>query len=179
MQKFQSHKIVEAAKIVAVDDSMNSPTADRRVYRLQVGEGALEFVDVDAAWVARHSPNTMPDALVGGYVVSYPGDGYLSWSPAEAFETGYTAVDEGGGFKAPPVAGYNDQSGSNLTIVNSFKEAEERVLRRLDEVAANAAPGAVDQRWYAIGRTHIEQGFMAVNRAIFQPGRVKLPGDAE
>jgi hypothetical protein len=35
----------------------------------------------------------------------------------------------------------------------------------------------VDQRWLAIGRTHIEQGFMAINRSIFRPERVKLACD--
>jgi hypothetical protein len=37
----------------------------------------------------------------------------------------------------------------------------------------------VDQRWLAIGRTHIEEAFMAINRAVFQPQRVKLPEDAQ
>ena len=33
------------------------------------------------------------------------------------------------------------------------------------------------KRWLAIGRTHIEQGFMAINRAIFRPDRVEIPGE--
>jgi hypothetical protein len=28
-----------------------------------------------------------------------------------------------------------------------------------------------DKRWAAIGRTHIEQWFMAMNRAVFKPRR--------
>lgn len=32
-----------------------------------------------------------------------------------------------------------------------------------------------DQRWLAIGRTHLEQGFMAINRAVFRPQRIELP----
>jgi hypothetical protein len=35
----------------------------------------------------------------------------------------------------------------------------------------------IDQRWLATGRTDIEKGFMAVNRAIFQPGRAQLEGE--
>ena len=35
----------------------------------------------------------------------------------------------------------------------------------------------IDQRWLAIARTHIEQGFMALNRAIFRPQRVELDED--
>ena len=30
----------------------------------------------------------------------------------------------------------------------------------------------VDQRWAAVARTHLEQGFMAMNRAVFRPGRI-------
>lgn len=37
---------------------------------------------------------------------------------------------------------------------------------------------AVDKRWLAIARTHIEQGFMAMNRSIFNPERVTLPKKA-
>lgn len=73
-----------------------------------------------------------------------------------------------------PVPGYTEQSTERLDQVTSFKHLEEVVLRRLDELAKI---DFVDKRWLAIGRTHIEQGFMAVNRAIFQPQRVVLPED--
>lgn len=73
-----------------------------------------------------------------------------------------------------PVAGYAAQSDEKVESVNANKRDEERVLRVLDELKDNPE---VDQRWLAIGRTSIEQGFMAVNRAIFQPGRVSLPED--
>ena len=74
-----------------------------------------------------------------------------------------------------PIAGYRPQETSAVNVVNENKKLEEEVLRVLDILAG--APG-IDGRWLAIGRTHIEQGFMAVNRAVFKPGRVALPGDA-
>jgi len=74
-----------------------------------------------------------------------------------------------------PVAGYTTQSDARLAQVNANKEIEERVLRILDDLAKVEY---VDKRWLAIGRTHIEQGFMGINRAIFKPQRAKLPGDA-
>lgn len=78
-----------------------------------------------------------------------------------------------------PVAGYRSQSDENVAIVNENKVLEERVLRRLDALR-NAAPEmGIDGRWLAIARTDIEQGFMALNRAIFQPGRISLPEDGE
>lgn len=73
-----------------------------------------------------------------------------------------------------PVSGYRPQSDDAVAQVNITKQIEECVLRRLDQLAA---VDGIDKRWLAIGRTSIEQGFMAVNRAVFQPGRVKLPDD--
>jgi hypothetical protein len=71
-----------------------------------------------------------------------------------------------------PVSGYQPQSDSTIDLVNANKALEEQTLRVLDSLA-----GKVDPRWLAIGRTDIEKGWMAVNRAIFQPSRAKLPGD--
>ncbi len=73
-----------------------------------------------------------------------------------------------------PVEGYRPQSDANVARVNSNKVLEERILRLLDDLKADPD---VDQRWLAAGRTDIEKGFMAVNRAIFKPGRVKLDGE--
>jgi len=73
-----------------------------------------------------------------------------------------------------PVAGYTAQSDDKVALVNRNKQAGERVLRLLDDLAS--APG-IDPRWFAIGRTQIEQGFMAINRAVFQPARITLPED--
>lgn len=55
--------------------------------------------------------------------------------------------------------------------MNYNKRQEEVVLRGIDSLNER---NDVDLRWLAIARTHIEQGYMAMNRAIFQPERVKL-----
>jgi hypothetical protein len=73
-----------------------------------------------------------------------------------------------------PVAGYRAQSAENIALVNEAKQLEERVLRFLDRLTAS---GAIDGRWFSIGRTDIEKGFMAINRSVFQPERVKLATD--
>lgn len=70
-----------------------------------------------------------------------------------------------------PVHGYRPQPAAALARVNAMKEIEERVLRALDDLAKFPE---TDGRWLAIGRTGIEQGFMAVNRAVFRPGRVEI-----
>lgn len=73
-----------------------------------------------------------------------------------------------------PVAGYTDQPQDKIDLVNQNKETEETLLRRLDVMAQQ---GTCDLRWLAIARTGFEQAFMAMNRAVFQPQRVKFPGD--
>lgn len=80
MQRFKSHKVVEAAKIEVIE------------YPGAGAAGAiLYFSDfhqshVSHAYMVKHKPE------VGGYYVKYA-DGYESFSPAKAFEEGYTAVD--------------------------------------------------------------------------------------
>jgi hypothetical protein len=70
-----------------------------------------------------------------------------------------------------PVEGYRKQSEDNVALVNKNKRIEEEVLRLLEDLASMSD---TDKRWLAIGRTHIEQGFMAVNRSIFRPARIEL-----
>ena len=67
-------------------------------------------------------------------------------------------------------------SEEKLELVNANKRAEEVILRSLDLLAAR---GDIDQSWLALGRTYLELGFMSINRAVFQPECVKLPGDPE
>ena len=49
------------------------------------------------------------------------------------------------------------------------KRMEETLLGVLDKLAGVEE---FDKRWLALGRTHIEQGFMAINRAILRPSRL-------
>lgn len=85
------------------------------------------------------------------------------------------APDKAGETQGLPVAGYKPtQPAWAIDAVNGLKALEERAMRALEDLPGG---GGVDQRWLAIGRTHIQLGFMAANRAIFQPGRVTLPED--
>lgn len=72
------------------------------------------------------------------------------------------------------IKGYSEPSAAKVAVVNVHKIVEENVLRVLDELRDRSD---VDQRWLSIGRTQIEQGFMAVNRSVMQPQRVSLPED--
>lgn len=98
--------------------------------------------------------------------------------------------------KGLPVAGYQPQSDEKVALVNEFKQDEERLLRKLDEAvkATNSETRTeshghygdhdyevqvptYDPRWVNIARTHFQEGFMALNRAVFQPQRISLPED--
>lgn len=70
-----------------------------------------------------------------------------------------------------PVKGYRPQSETNVAKVNLNKIKEEDMLSILDSYKEDPE---IDQRWLAIGRTQLEQAFMAINRAIFKPERIQL-----
>lgn len=74
-----------------------------------------------------------------------------------------------------PVAGYRPQTTTAVDLVNANKIAEERILRIIDDLQKL---GYGDPWWLSTGRNDIEKGFMALNRAIFQPARISLPEDA-
>lgn len=83
MPQYESHKRVWALKIKAV---INAPPSS------PPGSMALEFNELGYApltvrgeYIDKHQP------YAGGYYVKYQ-DGYESFSPAKAFEEGYTRL---------------------------------------------------------------------------------------
>ena len=73
------------------------------------------------------------------------------------------------------IKGYRDLSSDEIALMNEVKTLAEQVGDLIEKLQGHPD---TDKRWLAIGRTAIENGFMAVNRAVFQPARAKLPGDA-
>jgi hypothetical protein len=65
------------------------------------------------------------------------------------------------------ISGYRTLSPAELRCIDECKQMEARVLQLLDET--QTAGIGLDMRWHHIGRTHIEQGFMAIIRSIAQP----------
>ena len=86
MKRYVSHKEVDAAIIdhllVGEGDAIDQVT-------VMTVDG--DQIEVGREWFLKHSDNETK-VLKGGYLVIYA-DGYKSWSPAEAFEAGYTIVD--------------------------------------------------------------------------------------
>lgn len=81
MPKYRSHKTVWALKIKSATLTDN-PSGTVLIVPEDAGYAPFE---VDAPYVLKHEPKA------GGYYVVYD-DGYKSWSPADAFEGGYTLV---------------------------------------------------------------------------------------
>ncbi|MCB8880104.1 hypothetical protein ACELLULO517_07645 [Acidisoma cellulosilytica] len=79
MPRYQSHKKVWALKIRDITLHSNGTAI------IMPEEGRYTSFTVDASYVLKHAPQA------GGYYVVYD-DGYKSWSPAEAFESGYTRL---------------------------------------------------------------------------------------
>ena len=106
---YRCHKVVGAAKVVAFDETEH------------VGE--VRFETDHGAFAVRLAPSASPQ--VGGYVVRYA-DGYLSYSPAQAFEEGYTMV-------TPEDWPENAPSGMSATDILAEKE----IIRLADFILEN------------------------------------------
>lgn len=79
LPEYVCHKRVRAAKIVAVEYDFGDDGGLRSA-TLRFADGSK---DVEKEWILKHAPRA------GGYFVEYE-DGYQSFSPAKAFELGYT-----------------------------------------------------------------------------------------
>lgn len=79
LPRYQCHKQVQALKI-----KLRIPNP--RGVELHFEDERFAPHQVDAVWFDKHKVEA------GGYLVVYP-DGYQSYSPAEAFEAGYTLIE--------------------------------------------------------------------------------------
>lgn len=82
MPRYKCHKQVWALKIAEITEPTDITGTARTI--VPVDEGYAPF-GVDGAYIEKHKPE------VGGYYVVYA-DGYQSYSPAKAFEEGYSRV---------------------------------------------------------------------------------------
>ncbi len=89
MPRYQCHKKVWALKIAEVksaDEGIQPLDQEYSGDRILVfAEEGYEPLRVDHAYASKHKP------VAGGYYVVYD-DGYKSFSPAKAFEDGYTLI---------------------------------------------------------------------------------------
>jgi hypothetical protein len=85
LPQYQCHKIVRAAKITEIKPWIDTTDPNSKAMAQLVFGEIHGTVDVEFAWVERFKP------VAGGYFVVYE-DGYTSFSPAKAFEEGYTKL---------------------------------------------------------------------------------------
>lgn len=64
------------------------------------------------------------------------------------------------------IKGYRDLSQSDIDMINMIKEYAEDFGKFCEALSANSE---LDQRWVAIGKTHLQQGIMALVRAVAKP----------
>lgn len=167
MPRYKSYKLVWALKIAAAEVNEDKSA------RIVPEDKEYAVLTTRPGWAERFTYTD--DDL--GYFVQYE-DGFTSWSPTKAFVEGYKREESPRQHEGLPVAGYKPQDSYAVHEVNENKKLEEQVLRQIEILGADKHL-AVDQRWLSIGRTAIENGFMAINRAVFKPSRVKLFGDSE
>lgn len=85
MPRYKCHKKVYALKIADVEDPTlpgNETDGSRIIHPVDARYASFR---VDHEYVRKHKPQP------GGYYVVYA-DGYKSFSPADAFESGYTLI---------------------------------------------------------------------------------------
>ncbi|WP_227439213.1 hypothetical protein [Methylobacterium sp. W2] len=170
MDKFTKKPVtIEAFQWTAGPDQLDDPIWICDAIRA----GIVEFENrglPDVAMLINTTEGLMT-ARLGDWIIRGV-EGELYPCKDSVFQATYAPAGEAQGL---PVAGYRPQSAGNIALGNANKAIEEQVLRVLDGLAARPE---IDKPWLAIGRTDIEKGFMAVNRAVFQPCRVTLPDDA-
>ena len=149
MQKYVSHKVVEAAKILNVQ----VVTGLSAGFRLTLG-GEEDAVLVPENFYARGGPHE-GDL---GYLVVY-GGGYKSWTPSKPFEEGYQ-LQSAIGTPSPTLADFNP---SGLTVVDETKRLTDELMNYINE---NVPAG----RERSIAITNIEQGTMWAVKANFVKG---------
>ena len=72
-----------------------------------------------------------------------------------------------------PIAGYRKLEPEMIEMANKNKLIEELALRQLDLHVRKHYSQEIDQRWVEIARTKLQEGFMALNRSVFQPTRIE------
>jgi hypothetical protein len=118
---YQCHKRVRAIKIKGIVQKANpditgqSAAESYGAYIIPEKQG--DILSVDDSFMTKHKPE------VGGYIVVYE-DGYMSYSPAKAFEEGYTEITPG----SPGPVGSS-----------KYKAEQDRRNRHLSEAAAAIA----------------------------------------
>lgn len=134
LPRYRSHKVVEAARII---DSRQFP--EGLTLLLDLGEQEGGNVGAREQVVTESWPGCFRPAIAGGYYVRYE-DGHESWSPAEAFETGYTRVPEAAAATPPAPPPESQRYPCRLVETHRVNPANEQlVIAVLDDAGSGGA----------------------------------------
>jgi hypothetical protein len=64
------------------------------------------------------------------------------------------------------IKGYRELTKADIALMNEVKEHGSQLEALLAKLTFNAN---VDRRWIVIGETHLQQGLMALTRAVAKP----------
>lgn len=64
------------------------------------------------------------------------------------------------------IKGYRDLSEEEIALINEAKGLAEKVGELCDKIEETQG---IDGRWFSIGRTDLQKGFMSLIRSIAQP----------
>lgn len=139
LPRYQSHKVVRAAKIVGMSqhgDPATGTPVQRVVLTLELERGTLLDYDVEPKWLDRAVLSANGQDLIGGYLVHYRDD-YESWSPAAAFESGYRPFVQEQADTPVPSSSPAEQPPGRAITTHEVNEANRQLL-----ITALDAPGA-------------------------------------
>jgi hypothetical protein len=111
LQTYICHKRVQAFKIAEIHPFALGA-------ELVCAEADITIVSVNNAFIIRHAPE------VGGYYVRYE-DGYESYSPAKAFEEGYT-IQGDNIYEKGWRAGWDGANKEVIKVLDKLKAIRER-----------------------------------------------------
>ena len=144
LPEYQCHKKVRAFKISSIEDHGD-------VFVLN-GETSLQACVVFKSFIDKHNPE------VGGYYVRYR-DGYESFSPADAFEDGYSLITD------EPQVSNCTPTAQEVTI--SKKEYFNLLQRDLELAALNNA-GVDNWEGYDISRDYLDEIILDLEEGEFK-----------
>lgn len=67
------------------------------------------------------------------------------------------------------IKGYRELSQEEIDLMNEIKQKGIELGELCQKLGLGSATIAADQHWLSIGKTHLQQGLMALTRAVTKP----------
>jgi len=67
------------------------------------------------------------------------------------------------------ITGYRELDEREIELVNLVKALGGNIEQLVEQLTSDSDGIGIDQRWVSIGRTHLQEGLMALARAVARP----------